>query len=281
MFDALEDAAFSEIHDLSGDGTVDYLLHKVTNDIPQKNHIFEEVLKYYKLRIVLTAHPTQFYSNLILGIISDLSVAIKDNNLDEIRSLFLQMGLTRFGNKNKPTPIDEARSLIWYLQSVFYTQISKIQAKLPSNNINLEIGFWPGGDRDGNPFVIAKTTIDVATKLRKSILRMYFNDLKNLRHKLTFDGVYEKIIEISDKIIHNKYQDHTNIIDELNNIVEQLNTKYQGLFVNLVEDLILKVKSTFFNSSGTYCNTNPFWLTASAYKYNILLYISVVDFNIW
>jgi phosphoenolpyruvate carboxylase len=242
LFDALEDAAFSEINDLSGVGTVDYLLHQLLIDDTGKADMLEDILKYYKIRVVLTAHPTQFYPNQILGIISDMSTAIKNNDLDEIRSLFLQMGLTRFSNKKKPTPLDEAMSLIWYLQTVFYPQIAAIQQKLPSENINLEMGFWPGGDRDGNPFVVADTTLKVAKKLRKSILRLYFKDLKYLRQKLTFDGVYDSILEISTKVIKDKYQKADDLINDLNQIITILHESYQSLFVNLVEDLILKIR---------------------------------------
>ena len=242
LFDALEDAAFSEINDLSGMGSVDYLLHQLIIDDTGKAELLEQILDYYKVRIVLTAHPTQFYPNQILGIISDMSIAIKNNDLDEIRSLFLQMGLTRFSNKKKPTPLDEAVSLIWYLQSVFYPQLSAIQEKLPSNNINLELGFWPGGDRDGNPFVVSDITLKVAKKLRTAILRLYFKDLKDLRKKLTFDGVYETLVDMAYKVIKDKYASSEKLIEELQQIIKVLHENYQGLFVKLVEDLILKIR---------------------------------------
>lgn len=163
LFDALEDAAFSKTHDLIGPGTIDYLLHQINMGSADKTKLFISALENYKVRIVLTAHPTQFYPNQILTIIADMGQALKNNDLNEIRNLFLQLGLTRFSNKKKPTPLDEAASLIWYLENIFYVEFNRIQEKLPSSHINLELGFWPGGDRDGNPFVIADTTQKVAT----------------------------------------------------------------------------------------------------------------------
>lgn len=244
LFDALEDAAFSQINDLSGNGTVDYLLHQlVADDTGDLVQFFEEILSSYKIRVVLTAHPTQFYPNQILGIISNLSNAIKLRDLDEIRSTFLQLGLTRFSNIAKPTPFDEALSLIWYLENVFYPQIAKVQNKLPGKNINLELGFWPGGDRDGNPFVVADTTLKVASKLRSVILRLYFKDLKELSRKLTFEGVYDTIVNIANQIIKdNHYKCAEELINELENIIVVLHERYQGLFVHLVEYMILKIK---------------------------------------
>ena len=40
-------------------------------------------LNDFSLRIVLTAHPTQFYPGSVLGIITDLNHAIQANNLAE------------------------------------------------------------------------------------------------------------------------------------------------------------------------------------------------------
>lgn len=242
LFDALEEAAFSQINDLSGNGTVDYLLHQLITDDNNLPDTFADILKYYKMRVVLTAHPTQFYPNQILGIISELSNAIKLSDLDEIRNTFLQLGLTRFSNNSKPTPLDEAMSLIWYLENVFYTQMAKIQHKLPDKNINLELGFWPGGDRDGNPYVVADTTLKVAKKLRSVILGLYFKDLKILQQKLTFDGVYDKIIRIANQVIEDNYSCAEDLINELEQIIVILNEKYQSMFVELVEYLILKIR---------------------------------------
>lgn len=242
LFDALEDAAFNEVNDLSGIGSLNYLLNQVILDDSDKIDVLSEVLNYYKVRLVLTAHPTQFYPKAILGIISSMGKAIKSNDIDEIRKLFLQMGLTRFKNKDKPTPVDEARSLIWYLEKVFYLNLPTIQKKLPTNQTNLEIGFWPGGDRDGNPFVTAQVTLQIAAMLRESIMNLYYCDLLALKHRLTFDEVDEMLYSVINKVTLNKYTNAATLVDDLQQIVRVLNLDYQGLFVQLVEDLILKIR---------------------------------------
>ncbi|KAF5290859.1 hypothetical protein FQR65_LT20571 [Abscondita terminalis] len=66
-----------------------------------------------------------------------------------------QLGKTPFINKLKPTPLDEAASLAWYLENVFYKVASEIQAtiddelEMPTEDVKqlIELGFWPGGDR--------------------------------------------------------------------------------------------------------------------------------------
>jgi len=241
LFDSLEDAAFNQVNDMSGYGTIDYMLHKINSEQLKYSKQLKELLKNYKTRLVLTAHPTQFYPNVILAIIVQLGNAIRDNDLDMVRDLFLQMGMTRFANKSKPTPIDEALSIIWYLEHVFYPVVPQIQSKLSADLVNLDIGFWPGGDRDGNPYVTAQVTLEVADKLRNSLMCLYYKDIQNLRLRLTFEGPYDNLGKIALKIKKDQYVSYLELITDLEQIVNDLNNNYQGAFQNLVQDLILKV----------------------------------------
>lgn len=243
LFDALEDATFSNINNLSGDGSIDNFLQKVINRKIEAQ--MSALLNTYKTRIVLTAHPTQFYPNAVLGIILNMGNAIKNNKLNEIQNLFLQMGLTRFTNTKKPTPLDEAKSLIWYLEHVLYRSIPKIQEKLyviNSNSVNIEVGFWPGGDRDGNPFVTANVTTEVAHLLRTRIISLYINDLMKLRFHLTFNGIYDELQVIIDKIKNNEYERTIQLIDELISIKKILIQKYYSMYLQELEEIIIKVR---------------------------------------
>ena len=85
----------------------------------------EKHLKHLKIRPVLTAHPTQFYPGSVLGIITDLAASVQKNDLPTIKGLLSQLGKTPFFKQKKPTPYDEATSLIWYLENVFYLQAFK------------------------------------------------------------------------------------------------------------------------------------------------------------
>lgn len=242
LFDALEDAAFSQVNNLSGPGTLDSLLTMIDEADDDTYHKFCALLDSYKVRVTLTAHPTQFYPDRVLAIILQLGEAIRQNDLGRMRNLFLQMGLTRFRNDSKPTPVDEANSLIWYLEHVFYNNVAKIQAKLPQNNTNLELGFWPGGDRDGNPFVTHDITLVVAKHLRLSILKLYYHDLVNLQYRLTFDGVFEQVLAILHKVKEDQYIESEELIADLNLIISNLDEHYHGLFVSDVASILQKVR---------------------------------------
>ena len=71
------------------------------------------------MRIVLTAHPTQFYPGSVLGIIHDMGEAIAKNDFQIINQYIQQLALTPFFNKKQPTPYDEALNLMWYLENIF------------------------------------------------------------------------------------------------------------------------------------------------------------------
>lgn len=254
LFDALEDASYKYTHDLSGPGTLKQLI----SDIVQfdKTADLAKALENFCVRLVLTAHPTQFYPGPVLGIIHDLSRALVKNDSVEINTLLQQLGKTPFLKKKKPTPYDEAVSLIWFLENVFYTAAGKIMNGLKNQFPNavidknpvLQMGFWPGGDRDGNPFVDCDTTIKVADVLRGTILKCYYLDVRKLKRRLTFPVVEELIANLERKIYDNIFiPGHKTDITapEIKNILEEIKTilkeKHNSLFISMVQSLINKV----------------------------------------
>lgn len=254
LFDALEDAAFRHVNDMSGAGTMKNLLSEVARTNMEAE--LAEKLKDYSVRMVLTAHPTQFYPGPVLGIINDLSRAVIENNAGEINLYLQQLGKTPFLKKQKPTPYDEAISLIWYLENVFYHAggriISALREQFPhalsKENPVIKMGFWPGGDRDGNPFVRAETTLRVAEALRGAIIRCYYFDVRRLKRRLTFKGVDVLIAELEQKLYNNIFIPNQRtdlskeeILEVLTQIKEIIIYQHNSLFVNMVDNLIGKV----------------------------------------
>lgn len=260
LFDAVEDAAFPIVNNMEGIGT----LRNLKESAVSSNNLeaLQSYLEEFKVRIVLTAHPTQFYPGSVLGIITDLTEAIKKNNLSEINNLFAQLGKTPFFKHEKPTPYDEAKSLIWYLENVFYQSFGEIYNYIQQNiyddgkkhNEIINIGFWPGGDRDGNPFVKPDTTLRVAKKLKQAILKKYYADLKNLRRKLTFRGVEERIIRL-ETIFYNfsinlDYPEaitSKEFLKELLSIRSVIVEDFQSLYVNEINSLINRIHLFGYN----------------------------------
>src|SRR5690606_24395369 len=156
----------------------------------------------------------------------------------------------------KPTPYDEAVSLIWYLENVFYKSFGEIYNYIQQNifadneahNEIINIGFWPGGDRDGNPFVKTKTTIKVAKHLKQSILSCYHKDLKVLSRRLTFRNVRERVNKLEDTIynysIDLNYK-HAPTLEELKKelleIREIIINDHQSLYLTEINSLINRI----------------------------------------
>ncbi|MGB3606697.1 phosphoenolpyruvate carboxylase, partial [Psychroserpens sp.] len=252
LFDAIEDAAFPIVNNMDGIGTLRSLKESASseNKLEELQHYLEE----FKVRIVLTAHPTQFYPGSVLGIITDLAEAIKKNDLLTINDLLAQLGKTPFFKHEKPTPYDEAVSLIWYLEHVFYYSFGSIYDYIQQNifdgkhidNDIINIGFWPGGDRDGNPFVTPEITLKVASRLRETIFKNYFRDVRRLKRKLTFNNVEERMSKLESQLyLAFTISEETTLtldhfVSELKDIKNIIIKDHQSLYVNELNSLINK-----------------------------------------
>ncbi len=254
LFDAIEDAAFPVVNNMEGRGSLRDIKEK--SDAKDKKEELIDFLEDFNVRTVLTAHPTQFYPGAVLGIINDLTEAIRKNNLLDIKQLLAQLGKTPFIQNEKPNPFDEAVSLIWYLENVFYQTSGEMVHYLQKNIYNgdsiknplIKLGFWPGGDRDGNPFVTTEITLKVAERLRTSILKCYYVEMRNLKRKLTFSGVDTLVTELEQKLYRSVFYSKGEIFITLNEFKSQLNKikqiiidQHQSLYLDELDALLIKV----------------------------------------
>ena len=255
LFDALEDAAFKNVNDLNGVGTLKHLESEVLQSNNEEQ--LAAKLKDFAIRLVLTAHPTQFYPGAVLGIINDLSRALTDNNTSLVNTYLQQLGKTPFFKKKKPTPYDEAISLVWYLENVFYPAAGRIITNLKSQfphavdekNAVIRMGFWPGGDRDGNPFVTSDISLQVANALRGGIIKCYYMDVRRLRRRLTFEGVDVLLAGLENKLYNNLFipgykttLTREEILETLQEIKRIIIHQHNGLFLHMLNNLINKIE---------------------------------------
>lgn len=256
LFDAIEDAAFDTVNNIEGPGSLKALINEA--GILGKSTLLKQKLKKFKVRVVLTAHPTQFYPGSVLGIIHDMNEAIRKNDFHTINAYIQQLGITPFFNKKQPTPLDEAVNLMWYLENILYPSIGNIynyinrevfDSAYDGENPFIELGFWPGGDRDGNPFVNGPTTLKVADALRSAIVVCYYRDIRKLKRRLTFTGVDTIIAQLEQQLYENvfipeqskrisKEELLTALYEARNLLMEQ----HHSLFLNRLDSLIHKVK---------------------------------------
>jgi len=255
LFDAIEDAGFSYVNNMHGRGTLRNMKEEASNK--QLGDALSEYIKRFKVRIVLTAHPTQFYPDNVLVIMNELSRAISEDDLDSVKKLLVQLGKTPFYKKEKPSPYDEAISLIWFLENVFYHSASTIYNYVAEhivdskdlNNPIFDFGFWPGGDRDGNPFVTPEITIKTAKRLKFSILRNYYRDLRKLKRKITFPGVEDRVEELENMVFNELFYPERNknfsleyLSSELEFVLNKVENEHDGLYKDELLDIIYKVR---------------------------------------
>ena len=256
LVDALEDARYAQLNDLGGAESLQSLMQRV------RRHGLEDemraMLAEYAVRVVLTSHPTQFYPGNVLAIITDLAIAMADNDLVNIRKRLHQLGLTPFFQSEPPTPYEEAIRQIWYLENVFFEACSALGARVANalgrpdgeglNNGMLRIGFWPGGDRDGNPYVGADTTLRVARKLKLTLLRCYKKEFRELRRLITFKGlegeldmlqgmIEEAIFNPSDLSLKQDV-----LLHGLSRLEKRVEAEFNGLYLDQIRQLIFKVR---------------------------------------
>lgn len=253
LFDSVEDAAFAALQAIDDNLSLKDYIHSADN--MRNDAAIWEKLSSFSTRIVFTAHPTQFYTPSVLNIIANLKLLILKNDINGIDIMLRQLGLTSLINFKKPTPFDEAKNIIFFLSNVYYDAVTELYSNIKKNihhsNFDnpqiLTFGFWPGGDRDGNPYVNAEITNSVADELRMNLMKCYFRDVENLMDKLTFRGVEDIIVNLKNMLYQSMFDaaitiNYEEIITPLFQIRDALVNSYSGLYIDELENLIDKVK---------------------------------------
>ena len=196
-FSTLENLKPNEIFIITKAFTIFFYLSNIAEQVfrehaldNSKISISIETNKNLSFIPVFTAHPTESSRQSTLKKIYKIAEIIENNNssdMSEVNSLITQLWYTREVRSTKPNPIDEVKSLIYYLDILYKDVYQKIvddgEIKNKAKNFELKFGSWVGADKDGNPYV--------TTKITKQALEIYSNQILNMYK--------EKIIEFSDE----------------------------------------------------------------------------------
>jgi phosphoenolpyruvate carboxylase len=248
LFDSVEEAAASKIDRWEGRP----LMHLIRDDADGR---YKDALSRFRARIVFTAHPTQFYPPQVLRIINRLRRFIGRGDRKRMTQTLQQLGMTSLLSSKKPTPLEEAQNIIHLMREHHYGAAARLYHDIKTatgdpdfeNERLIELGFWPGGDRDGNPFVTSAVTRQVAEELRLAIIKCYHHDLKQLDSKLTFRGVTEHVAALRKHVYEALFNpeapfEPTELLDGLEVIREKVVEDYNGLHADDVELLMDKVR---------------------------------------
>ncbi|WP_232524796.1 phosphoenolpyruvate carboxylase [Nocardioides mangrovicus] len=186
-----------------------------------------DVLARLEYRPVFTAHPTEASRRSVLELlrkVADQTTALADASrpaqerpLAERRlaELVDQLWQTDEIRIAKPDPSDEARTAIYYLQSLaedvvpgLLAELDRVLAgidvELPATARPLRFGTWAGGDRDGNPNVTPEMTLQVLELQHDFGLRTLIAQVEDLLRELTTSS---RIVAVSEELMSSLQQD--------------------------------------------------------------------------
>ncbi|MDY4478438.1 MAG: phosphoenolpyruvate carboxylase [[Pasteurella] aerogenes] len=188
-----------------------------------KEKVIETVEKLL-IELVLTAHPTEVTRRSLVHKHVEINRCLSRLEHDDLteaettklkRRLMQLIALAWHTNEirtQRPTPVDEAKWGMAVLENSLWKAVPEFCRQL---NFHLEKNFgvqhpvgltpvkfssWMGGDRDGNPFVTAKTTRQVLTMNRWKAAELFLTDIQGLADELS-------VIQCTDEF-RAKYGDH-------------------------------------------------------------------------
>jgi phosphoenolpyruvate carboxylase len=197
------------------EATVDRILDA---GIPRSD--IQGIVDRLEVRPVFTAHPTEAARRSMLTKLATIAQLLEqrsdpriggavtagiDRRLAETIDLMWQTDELR---AIKPTPVDEARSAVYYLGSIaehafdrltdtVEREMTRLGAHLPPTATPVRFGTWVGGDRDGNPNVTADLTLEVLGIHHDHGLRMLITAVEELSAALSAS---ERVVTISQEL---------------------------------------------------------------------------------
>ncbi|WP_195576541.1 phosphoenolpyruvate carboxylase [Paenibacillus sp. 1001270B_150601_E10] len=191
-----------------------------------------DILSTISLELVMTAHPTEAMRRAILDIhkrIADDVMMLDNPTLtyrerqqlrDKLLNEIITLWQTDELRDRKPTVLDEVRNGLYYFNETLFDVLPEVYQELercldkyyPSEKWHvptyLRFGSWIGGDRDGNPSVVASVTMETLRMHRGLALHKYEERLKDIMRALSFSTT---IVQISDELKASIEEDQKNI----------------------------------------------------------------------
>ena len=188
---------------------------------------------------VFTAHPTESSRQSVLKKIYKIAEILlnPDSNSNyQLKILITELWNTREIRSSRPTPIDEVKSFIYYLNFLYSETFDEVLRSVNNEMFNFKIGTWIGGDRDGNPNVNLPVTSQALKIYSNQIVKIYLLKLEELSEELSLSSDYIEIpLSLKKKINH-----YSNIIPKSYERFSELNyDEPYRLFISLIHDRLL------------------------------------------
>ncbi|HEU4584016.1 MAG TPA: phosphoenolpyruvate carboxylase [Polyangiaceae bacterium] len=160
-----------------------------------------------RIELVLTAHPTQVLRRSLLQRHNDIAAILERRDAgaefnfeEELRRQITIIWDTDEVIRKKPSPADEAKGglnvleqVVWHALPVWLRRVDQALRQHTGLGLPLEVapvrfGSWMGGDRDGNPNVTAKRTLECHRLGRWMAADLFYKEVDVLRGELSMQS---------------------------------------------------------------------------------------------
>ena len=161
-----------------------------------------------RIELVLTAHPTEARRRTVMTKLQRIARALRqlrapdllprerEAAVSAIRAEITALWLTDRARTGRPAVTDEVRSALWFVDAVFWDMLPRIHEDLDAALARHYPGFraprawltlasWVGGDRDGNPNVVASVTAETLRLHRGLAVERHRRALGDLARRLS------------------------------------------------------------------------------------------------
>ena len=178
--------------------------------------VLTEVMRRLEMRPVFTAHPTEAARRSILTktahlaeligrrlTAGDADLVLVDRRTAELIDQIWQTDELRL---EKPNPVEEARSALYYLVQIASEVMPALSERVAfeiarlgafADKSPIRFGSWVGGDRDGNPGVTPETTLETLLLQHDRGIRHLIGLIEDLADELS---VSDRLAPMSDKM---------------------------------------------------------------------------------
>lgn len=186
----------------------------------------QALLDSLSIDLVFTAHPTEATRRSLITKSRRITELLEEREFKkmtprqyvqwqrELESIVALLWRTDAVRHVRPTPVDEIKMGIYYLDEVLYDALpdlyeefeETLHSTYPSVQVPsfLHMGSWIGGDQDGNPFVGPKTLLEALTLQRDYIIEHYRATIKQLAQEYSQSLNH---LQITDELRHSLQQD--------------------------------------------------------------------------
>jgi phosphoenolpyruvate carboxylase len=164
-----------------------------------------------RVELVLTAHPTEAKRRTVLSMLERVAATLRrlaggellarqrEEAIAEIEAALTALWLTDRQRTARPAVTDEVRTMLYFVDAVFWDVLPRIHDDLDAAlaahypgvtapRAWLTVASWVGGDRDGNPNVTAAVTAETLRLHRGLAVERHRVAFQDLSRRLSVSG---------------------------------------------------------------------------------------------